>query len=266
MRNTSCVLRLGRKGSRCHCTRTIQWWSPRKIPGLEAPAEGRKRKQVSRCLVIYRAENEVKPYLAALEAAGVETVATSAAERPRLRDFEGLVLTGGGDVSPTQYGETRHPKTEDPDPERDQLEKELLAEALELDLPVLAICRGLQLLNVFHGGDLIQHLDTTERHQRSGRPLAQPAHRIVIEPDSLLFSIAGAREWQVNSRHHQAAKRVGQNLVVSATDPEDNTIEALERPDKRFVLAVQWHPENQAMADAGQLKLFQRFGQAMEAG
>jgi gamma-glutamyl-gamma-aminobutyrate hydrolase PuuD len=142
---------------------------------------------VSRSLVIYREEKEVGPYLAALAAARVETVQASASERPRLREFQGLVLTGGDDVDPAQYGESRHPKTEEPDPERDNLERELLAEALELDLPVLAICRGLQLLNVFHGGDLIQHLDVVERHQQSKGDRARPAHEILIEPGSLLY-------------------------------------------------------------------------------
>jgi putative glutamine amidotransferase len=217
---------------------------------------------VSRSLVIYREEKEVGPYLAALALADVETVRANASERPRLREFQGIVLTGGDDVDPAQYGESRHPKTEDPDPERDELEKELLAEALELDLPVLAICRGLQLLNVFHGGDLIQHLDAVGRHQQSKGDRARPAHDVLIEPGSLLFSIAGVRTWQVNSRHHQAARRVGQGLLVSAIDAEDKTIEALERPDKRFVLGVQWHPENHAPVDAGQLRLFQRFGEA----
>ena len=212
--------------------------------------------------MIYRAEKEVGPYLAALGAAGLNTVSANASERPRLREFEGLVLTGGEDVDPAQYGEARHPKTEDPDPERDELEKELLAEALELDLPVLAICRGLQLMNVFHGGDLIQHLDAVGRHQQSKGDRASTAHDILVEPGSLLYSIAGVRTWQVNSRHHQAAKRVGRDLVVTAIDAEDQTIEALERPDKRFVLGVQWHPENQALVDAGQLRIFQRFGEA----
>lgn len=211
--------------------------------------------------MIYREEDEVGPYLATLAAARVETMWASASERPRLRDFEGLVLTGGEDVDPAQYGEARHPKTEDPDHERDEVEKELLAEALELDLPVLAICRGLQLLNVFHGGDLIQHLDSVRRHKQSEGNREKPAHGILIEPDSLLYAIAGAREWHVNSRHHQAARRPGKGLVVSAVDAEDGTIEALERPDKRFVLGVQWHPENQALVDAGQLRIFQRFGE-----
>ncbi len=213
--------------------------------------------------MIYRDEDDVGPYLAALAAAGVEAAPISAAERPRLRGFNGLVLTGGDDVDPALYGEARHPKTEKPDRERDQVEKELLAEALEVDLPVLAICRGLQLLNVFHGGDLIQHLDTVKRHRQSRGVLSKPVHDIFIEPDSLLYSIAGTQRWQVNSRHHQAARRPGNYLVVSARDVEDGTIEALERPDKRFVLGVQWHPENQALVDAGQLGIFERFGEAI---
>jgi putative glutamine amidotransferase len=206
----------------------------------------------------------VLPYLAALEAAGVEAVAGSVGGHLALRDFDGLVLTGGTDVDPAVYGEARHPRTEDSDRERDDRESEVLAEALELDLPVLAICRGLQLLNVFHGGDLIQHLDTVAHHQQRDGDRATPVHDILVEQDSLLYSIAGAREWRVNSRHHQAVGRVGKDLRVTAKDPEDGTIEALERPDKRFVLAVQWHPENQALKDTGQLRIFQRLGEALQ--
>ncbi len=219
---------------------------------------------MKRALVIYREENEVRPYEEALAAAGVHTILASAAASVGIQDFEGLVLTGGDDVDPGLYCAARHPETEDPDHERDAYEMRLLGEVLELDLPVLAICRGMQLLNVFHGGDLIQHLDTVDRHRQRGGDRAIPAHTIRIEPHSLLYSIAGSREWQVNSRHHQAVKKVGRSLVVSAVDPVDRTIEALERPDKRFVLGVQWHPENQALVDAGQLRLFQRFGEALE--
>ena len=237
----------------------------RNKPALDGPTEGEGgQTRVSRALVVYREETEVQPYLAALAAAGVEAVPASASERPRLRDFEGLVLTGGDDVDPALYGEARHPQTEEPDPERDEVERELLAEALELDLPVLAICRGLQLLNVFHGGDLIQHLNTVRRHQEKPDDRAIPAHDVLIEPGSLLYSIAGTREWRVNSRHHQAVRRPGRDLVISAIDPEDGTIEALERLDKRFVLGVQWHPENQALVDAGQLRIFESFGEAIQ--
>jgi putative glutamine amidotransferase len=180
-----------------------------------------------------------------------------------LDDFGGLLLTGGPDVDPALYGAARHPETEEPDRERDDAEMELVREALDADVPLLAICRGLQLLNVFHGGDLMQHLDTTEHHRQPEGDRAAPVHNILIEPGSLLHAIAGAREWHVNSRHHQGVRNLGRGLRVSAIDPEDGLIEAVERPDKRFVLAVQWHPENQAMVDAEQLRIFQRFGEAL---
>jgi putative glutamine amidotransferase len=86
---------------------------------------------------------------------------------------------------------------------------------------------------------------------------------VTIQPDTLLSKIAGTNTWQVNSRHHQAVRTVAQNLRVSAFDPEDRTIEALEHPGRRFVLAVQWHPEDQARVDPGQLKIFQSFGVAI---
>lgn len=216
--------------------------------------------------MIYREENESLPYLEALSAAGVEAIPVCAEGAPRLGDFDGLVLTGGTDVDPALYGESRGPETEEPDRERDELEIASLGQALESDLPVLAICRGLQLMNVFHGGTLVQHLSTVEHHRVRRGNRAEPVHGVLIEPGSLLNSIAGTNEWRVNSRHHQAIKTVGNGLVVSGIDPEDRVVEAVERPDKHFVLAVQWHPENQALGDAGQLKIFQRFGAAMSGG
>jgi len=174
-----------------------------------------------------------------------------------------LVLVGGNDVDPARYGENRQPETEEPDSERDTAEFSLVAQALERDLPVLAICRGLQVLNVFHGGSLIQHLHPPERHQRTDIDRSLPVHAVTIHPDTLLSAIAGTRTWQVNSRHHQAVRAVGQGLRVSAVDAEDGTVEALERPDKPFVLAVQWHPEDQAPRDPAQARIFQSFGAAL---
>ncbi len=222
---------------------------------------------LSQALVIYREESDVGPYLQALTAAGIETVPARADAVPRLTGMDGLVLTGGTDVDPALFAEARHPETEEPDTERDAVEMELLGEALELDLPVLAICRGLQVMNVFHDGTLVQHLDTVEHHRRRGGDRSVPAHDISIMPGSLLHSIAHAPEWRVNSRHHQAIKQLGQGLRVSGRDPFDGVIEAIERPDKRFVLGVQWHPENQALVAAGvaagQLRIFERFGSAL---
>jgi putative glutamine amidotransferase len=214
-------------------------------------------------LVIYRNADKVAPYRDALLAAGVNPVLQDANRPLSLIGFDGLVLTGGPDVDPKLYGETRHAETDQPDSERDEVEASLLKEALALDLPVLAICRGLQILNVSQGGTLVQHLHPPQRHQRTDTRRDHPVHAVSIEPGTLLAHIAGKNTWQVNSRHHQAVKKLARNLRVSAVDAQDGIIEALEHPEKRFVLAVQWHPEDQALVDPGQLEIFRRFGAAV---
>jgi putative glutamine amidotransferase len=214
-------------------------------------------------LVIYRNTDKVAPYRDALLAAGVNPVLQDANRPLSLNGFKGLVLIGGSDVDPALYGETRHAETDPPDAERDSVEASLLDEALALDLPVLAICRGLQILNVCQGGTLIQHLDPPRRHQKTDTRRDQPVHQVSIEPGTLLAQIAGTNTWQVNSRHHQAVKTVARSLRVSAVDSQDGTVEAIEHPGKRFVLAVQWHPEDQALVDQGQLEIFRSFGAAL---
>jgi putative glutamine amidotransferase len=116
---------------------------------------------------------------------------------------------------------------------------------------------------VSQGGTLIQHLNPPHRHQRTDASPELPVHPVTIEPATLLSTIAGTDTWQVNSRHHQAVRTVARNLRVSAFDPEDRTVEALEHPDRRFVLAVQWHPEDQVRSDLGQLTIFQNFSAAI---
>jgi putative glutamine amidotransferase len=116
---------------------------------------------------------------------------------------------------------------------------------------------------VSQGGTLTQHLHPPQRHQRTGGRRDQPVHQVSIEPGTLLAQIAGTNTWQVNSRHHQAVKKLARNLRVSAVDAQDGTIEAIEHPGKRFVLAVQWHPEDQALVDRGQLEIFRSFGVAV---
>jgi putative glutamine amidotransferase len=214
-------------------------------------------------LVIYREADRVLPYRDALLAAGLNPVMREANRPLSLYGSEGLVLTGGPDVNPGLYGETRRAETEQPDGERDALEASLLEEALAQDLPILAICRGLQILNVSQGGTLIQHLNPPHRHQRTDASRELPVHPVTIEPHTLLSTIAGTDTWQVNSRHHQAVRTIAGNLRVSAFDPEDRTVEAIEHPDRRFVLAVQWHPEDQARIDPGQLNIFRSFGAAI---
>jgi putative glutamine amidotransferase len=176
----------------------------------------------------------------------------------------GLLLMGGTDVNPKLYGEARRPETEEPDDQRDEAELRVIELAMAKDLPVLAICRGLQILNVFHGGTLVQHLSPSEPHDPELEDTTAAVHEVDIEPESRLAAIAETSRWRVNSRHHQAAGRIGEHLRVAARATEDGIIEALERADKRFVVAVQWHPEDQVRADAAQLKLFRAFAEALQ--
>jgi putative glutamine amidotransferase len=195
-------------------------------------------------------EEKRVPYREALRAVGLrplEGVTT-------LAGAAGLCLAGGADVDPALYGEERHPETQEPDPARDALECALLREALARDLPILAICRGLQLLNAALGGTLRQHVEGHNfRKQRD-------AHSIAIAPGSRLALILGVGEYVVNSRHHQCAAAVAQSLAVAARAP-DGVVEALEAPEKRFVLAVQWHPE--ARMDGADARLFEAFRDAV---
>ncbi len=203
-------------------------------------------------------------YEKALRDAGIEPVLiTPGMDIPG--DAAGLVLMGGTDVNPALYGETRHSETENPDDARDELECALTGEFVRRDLPLLAICRGLQSLNVQHGGSLVQHLDSPARHRvKTPEDPGLPAHQVEIVPGTKLAAIAGEPlTLDVNSRHHQAIGRLGECLRVSARDPEDGTIEAVERTGKRFVVGVQWHPENQSLTDERQAKLFRAFAEAL---
>jgi putative glutamine amidotransferase len=210
-------------------------------------------------LVVYREAADVEPYARAIESVGAEPLLREAIPGIEIGSCRGLLLTGGSDVDPSLYGETPSPETEPPDPYRDAVESALIDEAFARDLPLLAICRGLQILNVHLGGSLVQHLPTVARHVRRTSDKSQPAHRVAIEPGTLLASIARSDTWEVNSRHHQAIARIAPGLRICARDPEDGIIEAVELPLKRFVLAVQWHPENQAPTDSGQRHLFESF-------
>ena len=212
---------------------------------------------------------ESQPYEEALRAAGIEPVlispGTFAGSGDAIpQDMSGLLLMGGSDVNPARYGEARHSETQESDDARDELECALIGAAIARDLPVLAICRGIQILNVAHGGTLVQHLDSTERHRRRTENRGLPAHQVEIVPGTRLACIAGdAHTWDVNSRHHQAIARLGEGLRVSARDSEDGTVEAVERPDKRFIVGVQWHPENMSPTDDRQARLFQAFADSL---
>ena len=167
---------------------------------------------------------------------------------------------GGTDVDPARYGEPRAPKTQPADEERDSFELEVLARALQSELPVLAICRGMQLLNVYAGGTLHQHL-ASERHDPPNE--AETLHDVDIEGGTLLANVIAARRCAVNSYHHQAAARIGTNLRVSARDAADATVEALEHTQYPFVLGVQWHPEDRFSKSPHDFKLFEQFARSV---
>jgi putative glutamine amidotransferase len=210
-------------------------------------------------LVVYRHLSDGRRYADAIELVGGRVRLAEAVPGLTFGDASGLLLTGGTDVNPTLYNEAPVPETDPPDDARDASEAALIDQALARDIPVLAICRGMQILNAHLGGTLTQHLSTTSHHRRRTEDRGLPAHAVTIAPGSLLSTIADTPSWQVNSRHHQAVARVGQGLSISAVSAEDDTIEAVEMPGRRFVLAVQWHPEDQAAGDPEQRKLFQSF-------
>jgi gamma-glutamyl-gamma-aminobutyrate hydrolase PuuD len=160
-----------------------------------------------------------------------------------LRRLDGLVLTGGPDVDPARYGAERHPRSQAPRVQRDERELALVNAAERAGLPVLAICRGMQLLNVAHGGSLLQHLPEVVGHEEHNpTPGAFAAHSVRIEPGSALHKALGWEERDVPTHHHQGIDHVGDGLSPVAW-AKDGTVEALEDRAKPFVIGVQWHPE-----------------------
>jgi putative glutamine amidotransferase len=156
--------------------------------------------------------------------------------------LDGIIFSGGNDIDPARYGAEPHPATDAPRHERDDAELALLTAALERDVPVLAVCRGSQVLNVALGGDLVQHLpDEVGHEQHRHTPGEFADHEVAVEPESRLGAILGDRA-PVKSHHHQGYGRIGEGLVEVAW-AEDGTVEGLEDPTKRFALGVLWHPE-----------------------
>jgi putative glutamine amidotransferase len=164
-----------------------------------------------------------------------------------LSRIDALVVSGGPDVDPARYGEARHPRTDPPEPERDAWELALTDAALRGGVPLLGICRGMQVLNVVRGGTLVQHLPDVvshEEHGGSGHPQAPAAfgeHLVRVAEGSRLSAILPG-ESVVPTLHHQAVGVLGRDLLASA-HAEDGTVEGLELPGAAFALGVQWHPE-----------------------
>ena len=201
-------------------------------------------------------DRKIAPYEDALRFVGLESIRI----RPGgpIPDFDGLMLTGGTDLSPTSYNQPRHKYTQPPDPPRDCFEWSLLAAVLDSGVPVFAICRGLQMFNVRLGGTLHQHI---EGHQRADE---NDAHAVEVVPETRLAKIVGAGAHEVNSRHHQTVDRIGDGLVISARS-EDGIVEGLELPGHRFAVAVQWHPEDRIQSSECDLRLFQAFAATLNS-
>jgi putative glutamine amidotransferase len=192
-------------------------------------------------------------YLSSVEQAGGRARVLEVSDSPRkvLDEIDGLLLTGGGDIDPVLYGEARHPTVEDAEPGRDEFEIDLARRAMAADVPLLAICRGAQVLNVAAGGTLVQDIPSAVESTLSHsivEPKSAEAHAVHVAPGSRLeqalgATVDGSHSCRVNSRHHQSVGRVGPGLVSSATAP-DGVIEAIEKQGSEFCVGVQWHPEN----------------------
>jgi putative glutamine amidotransferase len=203
-------------------------------------------------------------YIRAVQAAGGIPVLLTPHFTPEVQAalwqrLDGLLLTGGGDIEPGRFGEPRHPTVDDVAPARDELEIGLTRRALADDVPLLAICRGIQVLNVALGGTLVQdiasELPGALAHSQTA-PRHEPTHAVkVMGEGTRLGRVLGAAEIAVNSLHHQALKRLGEGLSPVAWAP-DGVIEGVEMPGERFVLGVQWHPEELVGHDPAARHLF----------
>ena len=186
-------------------------------------------------------------YRLAVEEAGgeVEPIYPESEWSSVLERVDGLLLTGGGDIDAAEFQEANHPSVHHVEKNRDKMELTLTRQALQRNVPVFGICRGLQVMNVALGGNLLQHIPDETRnlivHDDTGHR-QNLAHEVIIREGTLLHRILGTSRTGVNSFHHQAIKDLGKGLIKTAW-AEDGVIEAVELPSARFFLGVQWHPE-----------------------
>jgi putative glutamine amidotransferase len=197
---------------------------------------------------------KMEDYLESVRRAGgepVEVAVGSEAPEHLLARVDALMLTGGGDVDPALYGEAPHASFQAAESGRDEYEMALARAAMQQGIPFLAICRGMQVLNVAMGGTLVQDIPsqiTGALEHSVAQPRAQIAHEVWVSEGSKLATLLAdhmedGETCHVNSRHHQSVKEVAKGFDVTATSP-DGVIEAMEKPDAAFCVAVQWHPEN----------------------
>lgn len=211
-------------------------------------------------------------YVISVERAGgvpmmLPLVATEDIVRRQIDCVDGLVISGGFDIHPREYGEDPLPLLEQTFPRRDSCDRWAVSAAMERGIPIFGICRGLQVLNVFFGGSLYQDLsyrkEETLRHFQDTKPRVAAGHIVETVPGTWIHGKIGPR-LEANSFHHQVIKALGASLVVSAR-ARDGVIEAVERPGKPFLAAVQWHPEMMAAdGDGTMLGLFESFIETVE--
>lgn len=213
-------------------------------------------------------------YQARVREAGGEVIDLDEAAAGRTADLapslDALMLTGGLDVDPATYGATRHVKVKETSRDRDAMELAFLEAALRRDIPVLAICRGHQLMNVGFGGTLLQHIDSGEHRADFATP-GYPSrwHRVRLSGATRLSAAYGALEFEVNSRHHQAVTMVhlasGLRPIAFADDHGTGLVEGSESEEHRWVVSVQWHPERPEAQAAGFAPLMRRLFDAFIA-
>jgi putative glutamine amidotransferase len=191
-----------------------------------------------------------RSYAAAVQSAGALALllppddVAAAAPDPLLDRIDALILAGGADVDPASYGARPHPEIGETWPERDRFELGLVHRALEREVPVLGICRGMQVLNVACGGTLVQHLpDVVGHNEHRHTPGAFRDHEVRLEPDSLAAHAVGTERVTVKSHHHQGVDQLGEGVRASGWSVGDDVVEAIELPQRAFALGVLWHPE-----------------------
>lgn len=217
-------------------------------------------------------QRSIEPYISSLKAAGATPILVPLHERQDrvarvLNSVQGVLLPGCKfDIDPERYGEKRQPECAAPDPARVAVDELLLQDAFNMQKPVFGICAGLQMLNVWLNGTLIQHIQSPVNHS-PGRHVLN-AHEVSLVEGTRLAGLLPLRESEsnsltVNSSHHQAIKQLGDNLLVTARSPEDGIIEAVElNSTEHFVVAVQWHPERSYAQSAASRAIFAAFVQA----
>lgn len=231
------------------------------IPRIAIPVPNSKdSKYVLRALPQY--EHAVRE--AGGEPVIIDVMATSNVIAQKAKTCDAVLLPGSpADLDPEKYGAARHPKTADPDVLRDNTDELLLQDAYNMRKPIFGICYGMQSLNVWRGGTLVQHLETGVNHD-AGRSVAE-AHSITVERRSVLAAtlckaVENPSQLAVNSSHHQSVEILGDGLRLVAANPDDQVKEAIEgTAEDHFVLCVQWHPERTYDTDPASRALFQAF-------